>query len=83
MTSNGIKTTSNESVKPKKNKLESGANIKFNDKYLNDMLHKINFQMDLAMQFISTDKTVRSDIVQVVKEFNSQSLATQAKQENY
>ena len=31
------------------------------------------------MQIISTDKTVRSDTVQDLKDFNAQSLATQAK----
>ena len=31
------------------------------------------------MQIISNDKTVRSDTVRVSKEFNSQSLTTQAK----
>ena len=35
--------------------------------------------MQLAMQFIPYDKTVRNDTVQDLKEFNSQSLATQAK----
>ena len=35
--------------------------------------------MELAMQIISNDKTVRSDTVQDLKEFNYQSLATQAK----
>ena len=35
--------------------------------------------MELAMQIISIDKTVRNDTVQALKEFNSQSLATQAK----
>ena len=35
--------------------------------------------MELAMQIISTDKTVRSNTVNDLKEFNSQSLATQAK----
>ena len=35
--------------------------------------------MDLAMQIISIDKTVRSDTVQDLGEFNNQSLATQAK----
>ena len=35
--------------------------------------------MHLAMQIISNEKTVRSDTVQVLQEFNSQSLATQAK----
>ena len=35
--------------------------------------------MELAMQIISNDKTVRSDSIQDLKEFNSQSLTTQAK----
>ena len=35
--------------------------------------------MELAMQFISNDKTVRSKTVQDLKEFNSQSLAKPAK----
>ena len=35
--------------------------------------------MDLAMQIISTDKTIRSDTMEDLKEFNSQSLTTQAK----
>ena len=35
--------------------------------------------MELAVQIISNDKTVRNDTVQVLKVFNSQSLSTQAK----
>ena len=35
--------------------------------------------MELAMQIISNVKTVRNGTVQDLKEFNSQSLATQAK----
>ena len=35
--------------------------------------------MELAMQIISTDKTVRNDTIEDLKEFNSQSLTTQAK----
>ena len=35
--------------------------------------------MELAMQIISNDKTVRKDTVQDLKEFNSQSLSAQAK----
>ena len=35
--------------------------------------------MELAMQIISNDKTVRSNTVNDLKEFNNQSLATQAK----
>ena len=34
------------------------------------------------MQIISNDQTVRSDIVHDSKEFNNQSLATQAKKGN-
>ena len=36
-------------------------------------------KMELAMQIISNDKTVRNNIVQDLKNCNSQSLATQAK----
>ena len=35
--------------------------------------------MELAMQTISNDKTVRSDTVQDLNEFNQQSLSTRAK----
>ena len=35
--------------------------------------------MDLAIQKIANDKTVRSDKVQDIKDFNSQSLSTQVK----
>ena len=35
--------------------------------------------MEVAMQILSSDKTVRNDTMQDLKEFNSQSLATQAK----
>ena len=35
--------------------------------------------MELAMQFISNDSTLRSNTVQDIKDFNSQSLATQVK----
>ena len=35
--------------------------------------------MELAMQIISNDKTVRNDTIQDLKEFNQQSLTTQAK----
>ena len=35
--------------------------------------------MELAMQFFSNDKTVRNDTTQDLNDFNSQSLATQAK----
>ena len=35
--------------------------------------------MELAMQIISNDKTVKNDHIEDLKEFNSQSLTTQAK----
>ena len=35
--------------------------------------------MELAMQIISNDKTVRNDTIQDLKEFSSQSLSTQVK----
>ena len=35
--------------------------------------------MELAMQIISNDKTVRNDTIQDLKEFNSQSLSSRAK----
>ena len=35
--------------------------------------------MDLAMQISSSDQTVRNDTIEDLKEFNSQSLTTQAK----
>ena len=35
--------------------------------------------MELAMELISTDQTVRDDTIQDLKEFNSQSLSTRSK----
>ena len=35
--------------------------------------------MELAVQIISSDQTVRNDTIEDLKEFNSQSLTTQAK----
>ena len=35
--------------------------------------------MELAMQLISTDETVRSNTLQDLKDFNQQSLSTQVK----
>ena len=42
MTSNDLKTTSNEPVKNKKNKLKSGANIEINEHYLDEIFHYNN-----------------------------------------
>ena len=61
------------------NKLKGGANIEINDKVLDGILHNNNLQLELAMQVISNDQTVRNDTVQDLKGFNSQSLATRAK----
>ena len=38
--------------------------------------------MELAIQLISNDNKVRNDTIQDLKEFNQQSLTTQAKKEN-
>ena len=59
--------------------MEGGAKIDTNDKYLDEILHNNNKKIELAMQTISIDKTVRIDTVQELKEFNIRSLATQAK----
>ena len=48
------------------------------DEYLNETLHNINLWMELGMQNISNDKTVRSNTVQDMKDFNVQSITTQA-----
>ena len=82
MTSNDVKTTLNETVKNKKKKLKGGAiqeNIEINEHYLDKILKNKNILMELAMQLISSDQTVRNDTVQDLKDFNQQSLSTQAK----
>ena len=57
-------------------------NGEINDEYLGEILHHNNLYMELAMQIISNDKTVRGNTVQYLEDFNSQSSATQAKKEN-
>ena len=42
MTSNDVKTTSNESIKNKKNKLKGGSNIEINEHYLDKILKNNN-----------------------------------------
>ena len=59
--------------------MKGGGNIEINDGYLVEILQNINSQMELAMESISDDKTVRSDTIQDLKDFNSQSLSTQVK----
>ena len=78
MTSNDLKTTSNEPVKNKRNKLKSGF-VENNDQCLDEILDNNDIKKDLAMQIISTDKTVRGDTIEDLKEFNSQFLITRAK----
>ena len=54
-------------------------NIENKDQYSDEILVNNDIKMDLAMQIISNDKTVRSDTVQDLKEFNNHFLATPAK----
>ena len=52
-------------------------NIEINAEILDEIFHKNNLWMDLAMQIISKDQTVINKTVQDLKDFNSQSLATE------
>ena len=74
LTSNDLKrpqliSESFHEVKPveTKNKLKGGANIEINEHYLDEILQNNNPQMELAMQIISNDKTVRNDTIQDIK----------------
>ena len=62
-----------------KNKLKGGGSIETEDICLDEILPKNNLQTDLTKQTISDNKTVRSDTVKDIREFNSKSLAIQAK----
>ena len=80
MTSNQPQTTNR--LETKKTKLKGGSvheNVQINEHYLDEILHKNNLQMELAVQIISNDKPVRNDTIQDLREYNSQSLETQAK----
>ena len=69
-------------VSKNQKKIKSGSvheNVEINDEYFDKSFRNSNSQMELAMQIICNDKTVRSDTVQDLKEFNSQSSTTQAK----
>ena len=83
MTSKKVTRENFKSLKSKsKNSLEGGSvqkNIEINGENLDEILHNIILSMELAMQNISNDQTLKSDTVQDLKVFNSQSLATQAK----
>ena len=84
MTSNDVlkPETKTKSNRRDNNNLKSGsihANIDINNQDLDEILNNNNLEMVLAMQIISNDKTVRSDTVQDLREFNSQTLSTKAK----
>ena len=83
MTSKEVTNENVKSFKSKsKNSLKDGfvhKNIEINEKQFDEFLHNKNFQMELAMQLISSGQTIRNDTEQVSKDFNSQSLATQTK----
>ena len=59
--------------------MKGSGNIENNEKYLDEILQNNNLQMELATQIFSNDQTVRSNTVQDIKDFLSQSLAIQAK----
>ena len=77
VTSNDLKMTSKESVKNKENKFKGGT-VETNENYLDEFCQNNYLQMHLAIQKIANDKTVRSDTVHILKDFNNQCLATQA-----
>ena len=54
-------------------------NFEFSDPFLYEILNYNDKKMDLAMQIISNDKTVRNDTIQDLKEFTSQPSSSQAK----
>ena len=74
-TSNDFKATqtSTKSIRKNKNIVKTGSvheNIEINDQYLDEIL--IKNKMEIAMQFISNDETVRSNTVKYLNEFNNQ-----------
>ena len=83
MSSNHLKTTQTNTNSNRKNKNVLKArsmqeNIEINDQYSIEILDNNDIKLDLAMQIISTDKAVRNDTIQDLKEFNSPSLSSQA-----
>ena len=59
--------------------MKGGANIEVIAKYLEEIVHNENLSMDLAIQINANNKIVKSHTEQGLKEFNNQSVATQAK----
>ena len=89
MTSNDLAkpdTTTESTVrrackKRNKNFLKAGSTqeiIGISYEYSVEILHKKYFYMELTMQNFSSGRTVRSDTIQDLKEFNSRSLTTHA-----
>ena len=58
--------------------MKGDGNLESSDEYLDEYLHN-NFYMELAMQVISNDETLRRRTVPNLKGFNSHFLSTQAK----
>ena len=53
--------------------------MKLTKKIFDEIVHSNYLKMDLAIQKIAIDKTVRSETVQVLKYFNTNFLTTQAR----
>ena len=74
MTSNDLKTIQTTSNKKNKNVLKAGSvqqNIEINEPYLDEILHNNNSWMELAMQIICNDNTIRNDTIVDLTGFNS------------
>ena len=83
--------TSNDFAQPETNTKSNGrnkkvpkagsphGNVEIDDECSDKILHIINHHVELAMQIISNDKTMRNDVIKDLKDFNSQALTTQAK----
>ena len=71
LTSNDLKPASNESVKSKKSKLKRCGSVEINDQYLDEILDNNNIYIKLAMENVSNDRTIRSETIQHLKNFNS------------
>ena len=91
MTSNDFKMTSknvNENGKKVKTKINiyggfiANENLEIDDQYLDEILDNNDIYMGLAIEIISNDQAETNDTVQDLKNFNDQSLETQAKEEN-
>ena len=63
----------------KKIRLKGVGIIETNGEYLDETLPNNNAQVELVMQVMSKGKTVRNNTVKGLKDFDSQSSATQAK----